>query len=241
MPLLDHFQPPLYPRRAWESFHARFTNSLADQLNEVLPRRYFAEVQIHLGSQVEADVAEFESPEPSDETDAPGGSGAVAIKAWAPPAAPLVMPAVFPDDLEVLVRDERDDARLVAVVELVSPRNKDRPESRLGFAAKSAAYLERGIGLVIIDVVTGRRFNLHNELIQILAIDSAFKMPEDMALYSVAYRPVRRGELDQIDAWPVVLELGEPLPVLPPALRGAGVIPLDPDAAYDDACRRRRF
>jgi Protein of unknown function (DUF4058) len=139
----------------------------------------------------------------------------------------------------VLVRDERDDARLVAVVELVSPRNKD--ESRLGFAAKSAAYLERGIGLVIIDIVTGRRFNLHNELIAILALDSTFKMPEETTLYSVAYHPIRRGELGQIDAWPVVLKLGEPLPVMPLALRGSGVIPLDLDAAYDDACRRSRL
>ena len=61
MPLLDHFHAPLYPRRAWESFHSRWANSIADQLNESLPRRYFAQVQIHLGSQVEADVAEFES------------------------------------------------------------------------------------------------------------------------------------------------------------------------------------
>jgi hypothetical protein len=50
MPLLDHFRPPLYPHRAWESFHSRWANSIADQLNEVLPRRYFAEVQIRLGS-----------------------------------------------------------------------------------------------------------------------------------------------------------------------------------------------
>jgi hypothetical protein len=61
MPLLDHFQPPLYPQRAWESFHSRWANSIADQLNESLPRRYFAEVQIRLGSQVQSDVAEFES------------------------------------------------------------------------------------------------------------------------------------------------------------------------------------
>ena len=31
MPLLDHFHPPLYPRRSWESFHSRWANSIADQ------------------------------------------------------------------------------------------------------------------------------------------------------------------------------------------------------------------
>jgi len=125
MPLLDHFRPPLYPQRAWESFHSRWANSIADQLNEVLPRRYSAEVQIRLGSQVEADVAEFERAEGPEQTLADGNAG----------------PIVFPDDMEVHVRDERDDARLVAVVELVSPGNKDRPESRSAFAANSAAYL----------------------------------------------------------------------------------------------------
>ena len=74
---------------------------------------------------------------------------------------------------------ERDDARLVAAVELVSPRNKDRPESRSAFAAKSAAYLYRGVGLVTLDVVTGRQFNLHNELIDLLRLDSSFALPED--------------------------------------------------------------
>ena len=241
MPLLDHFQPPLFPQRAWESFHSRWANSLADQLNEILPRRYFAEVQIHLGSQVETDVAEFEGRELAEDVGTGGNSASVATQPWAPPAAALVLPAVFPDDLAVLVRDERDDARLVAVVELVSPRNKDRPESGVGFAAKSAAYLQRGIGLVIIDVVTDRRSNLHNELIQILGLDSSYTMGSDARLYSVAYRPVRRGDLDQIDAWPAVLTLGEALPVMPLALRGSIAIPLDLDAAYEDACRRSRL
>jgi Protein of unknown function (DUF4058) len=241
MPLLDHFHVPLDPRRAWESFHSRWANSIADQLNEILPERYFAQVQFHLGSQVEADVAELElltgPAEPANEN----GSGGVMVQAWAPPAAAITIPAVFPDDIEVHVRDELDDARLVAVVELVSPRNKDRPASRLAFAAKTAAYLERGVGLIILDIITGRRFNLHNELIQLLGLDSSFSMPADAILYAVAYRPTRRGENDLIDVWLTVLSLGMTLPVLPLALRGSHPVPLDLNAAYDDACRRSRL
>src|SRR5262249_34072448 len=130
MPLLDHFHPPLFPQRSWESFHSRWANAIADALNGLLPQRFFAEVQIHLGSRVEADVAEFEGAVDPEER---AGDG-VALQTWAPPVATLVMPAEFPDDLEVHVRDERDDARLVGVVELVSPRNKDRPDSRRLFA-----------------------------------------------------------------------------------------------------------
>ena len=59
-----------------------------------------------------------------------------------------------------------DGARLVAVIEIVSPGNKDRAEARRTFAGKCAAYLQRGIGLITIDIVTNRNANLHNELVQ---------------------------------------------------------------------------
>jgi hypothetical protein len=241
MPLLDHFHPPLYPQRAWESFHSRWANSIADALHRVLPRRFFAEVQIHLGSQVEADVAEFERAGEETEESGNGRGGGVAVQPWAPPAAAFALPAVFPDDLEVHVRDQREDARLVAVVELVSPRNKDRAEGRRAFAAKGAAYLQRGLGVIVLDIVTSRQANLHNELIRLLSVGESFAMPVEATLYAVAYRPARRQEANQIEVWPAPLTVGGPLPLLPLALRGYGAIPLDLEATYGDACARSRL
>jgi len=153
----------------------------------------------------------------------------------------MTIPIESPDDMEVQVRDEGDDARLVAVIELVSPGNKDRPENRSAFAAKSAAYLHRGVGLITLDVVTSKQFNLHNELIDVLRFDLRFAMSEDAFMYAVSYRPVKRGEDDLIEVWPVVLKVGANLPILPLALRGAQPVPLDLEAAYDDACRRSRL
>ena len=72
--------------------------------------------------------------------------GGVAVQTWAPPATTLVMPAIFPDELEVHLIDRDDSYRLVAVVELVSPSNKDRPENCHSFSAKCATYLRRGSG-----------------------------------------------------------------------------------------------
>jgi len=153
----------------------------------------------------------------------------------------LTMPAVFPDHIEVHVRDEHFDARVVAVVELVSPGNKDRPENRLAFAAKSAAYLQRGIGLITVDIVTNRHFNLHNELVPLLGLGSTYAMDEEAILYAVAYRPVRRGDANLIEAWTVALTIGAPLPVLPLSLKRFRPVPLDLEAAYEDACRRGRL
>jgi len=241
MPLLDHFHAPLFPARPWESFHSRWANSIADALNRQLPARYTAEVQMHLGSRVEADVAELERARGLEDEPGNGSGKSVAVQSWAPPVATLVLPAVFPDDLEVQVLDQLDDARLVAVVELISPRNKDRAESRRAFAAKCAAYLQRGVGLAILDIVTARQFNLHNELVRLLDLDAAFAMSAATFLYAVAYRPVRRQEMNQVDAWPHELVLEEPLPLLPLALRGGGSVPLDLEASYSDARQRSRL
>ena len=61
MPLLDHFRPPLYPRRHWESLHASWSNNIMARLNErILPEGYYAETQIHIGGRVEVDVAALE-------------------------------------------------------------------------------------------------------------------------------------------------------------------------------------
>jgi Protein of unknown function (DUF4058) len=241
MPLLDHFHPPLYPGRPWESFHSRWANSIADALNRLLPPRYTAEVQMHLGTQVEADVAEWERSSLAVAEAGNGSAGGVAVKSWTAPAATMVLPADFPDDLEVHVLDQLDDARLVAVVELASPRNKDRAESRRAFAIKCAAYLQRGIGLVILDIVTLRQFNLHDELLRVMELDESFGMAPGTFLYAVAYRPVRRQEADQIDVWPHPLTLGGTLPTVPLALRGAEVVPLDLEGTYTDARARSRL
>lgn len=241
MPLLDHFHPPVYPQRSWESFHSRWANAIADALNATLPRRYFAEVQIHLGSQVEADVAEFEGSAAVGEGLENGPPGGVALQTWSPPVATLVLPAVFPDNIEVQVRDARDDARLVGAVELVSPRNKDRPDSRRAFAAKCAAYLQRGIGLMVLDIITGRQGNMHNELVGLMSLGEVSAMSKDVSLYAVAYQPLRRQEVNQIDVWPVALAVGGSLPVLPLALRGFGTVPIDLEATYNEARQRSRL
>jgi Protein of unknown function (DUF4058) len=241
MPLLDHFHPPLFPGRPWESFHSRWANSIADALNRILPRRYTAEVQVSLGTQVEADVAEMERPAGPEDEPADGPSGGIAVQPWAPPVATQTMPAIFPDNLEVQVLDQMDDARLVAVVELVSPRNKDRPAARSAFGNKCAAYLQRGIGLVIVDIVTNRHFNLHNEMIRLMGLPETFAMPAEALLYVVAYQPLHRQEKDEIDYWPVPLAVGNTLPLLPLALRGAGRVPLDLESTYMDARQRSRL
>ena len=62
---------------------------------------------------------------------------------------------------------------------------------------------------MIVDVVTGRLSNLHNENISLMEAAERFFLPRETALYAVAYRPARRGENAEIDLWPATVGVGE--------------------------------
>jgi hypothetical protein len=239
MPLLDHFHAPLSPVRNWESFHAVWSTAIVENLNEtLLPENYFAETQVHLGGRVEVDVASFEEN---------GGlssdrNGGIATKAWAPPAPAMTMPAIFPDEVEIQVFQSSGGATLVAALELISPGNKDRPEARRAFAAKCMSYLQSGVGLIIIDAVTDRLANLHDEIVRLMQQADTFRFPDASPLYAVSYRPSRREQGgDTIDMWPKALQLGKPLPTMPLALANGPVLPLDLEATYMEARRKSRL
>src|ERR1041384_6463572 len=103
MPLLDHFHPPVSERRSWEGFHGLWAAALVEKLNrDILADEYFADMQVHVGSQVEVDIASLEESGEARRENRSGAGLAVA-PAWAPPATNLIIPAVFPDDIEVQV------------------------------------------------------------------------------------------------------------------------------------------
>jgi hypothetical protein len=78
----------------------------------------------------------------------------------------ISLEVAFPrlDSCEVRVYQDRGGAELRAAIELVSPANKDREGSRRTFAAKCAGHLNHGLGLIVVDIVTTRSANLHEEL-----------------------------------------------------------------------------
>jgi hypothetical protein len=161
--------------------------------------------------------------------------------AWAPPATDRVVPIVFPDDIEVQVLSTITAATLVGAIELVSPGNKDRPETRRAFVARCAGYLTRGIGLVIVDIVTNRLANLHNELMAFLGHAEPFLLASAVTTYAAADRPSRKATGDQLEMWPRHLRMGEPLPTLPLALRNAATVPVDLEETYVEARQRSRL
>jgi hypothetical protein len=238
MPLLDHFTEPVSLPRQWESFHTYWAAAIGGALNRTLPERFFAAITIHPGGRVEADIAEFDrGPDPS----ANGSGGGIALETYAPPAATAVLTAAFPDDVHIPVIDRHEDGRLAAVIELISPSNKHDPIARRSFAGKCAAYLAKGVGVVVVDPVLTMRFNLHDELIDLLRHPPEARMPTGSWAYGVAYRPARRDDQNLIDVWAERLTVGTPLPTLPLALLGWATVPLDLEDTYMDVCRLCRL
>jgi hypothetical protein len=144
-------------------------------------------------------------------------------------------------EVEVRIYCKPGGRRLVGVVELVGRSNKDRPGERRAFAAKTAAYLQQGVSEVLIDIVTSKRFNLHNEVVQLLGAPAEAALPAEQAIYAASYRPTLRDEKPQLDLWREPLAVGAPLPTMPLRLTGDLFVPVQFDSTYLETCRRRRL
>jgi hypothetical protein len=242
MPLLDHFRPPLQGRRHWEGFHGGWAAAIVGELNEsLLPPQYFAEFQVTLSTRIEVVVGTLTEDWPTTTQPSDGPVAILEPRTWAPPSPTAVVPIVFPDDIEVRVFSTEAGPTLVAAIKFVSPANKDRDETRRAFVSKCAAYLQRGIGLMVLDIVMTRHANLHAELMTFLGPSAGVVFPKPTLLYATAYRPAHREGRNEMDVWREALALGQPLPTLPLAIRGLGALPIDLEATYMVARKRGRI
>ncbi len=247
MALLDHFHPPLSIRRHWHSFHNAWATYIASELNSKLPEGYFAEQNVQFG--IEIDIAAFEeTPLFGKPPNRNGIAPVLATAGWAAPAPSQTLPfQPTTDTAEIRIFSSEAGPTLVSAIELVSPANKACPEldernwrtHRDTFVSKCETYLRQGVGLVILDIVTNRRANLHNELLtRLIGPDTPHL---NASLYAVAYRPVERNEQPTVEIWPEKLVLGESLPTIPLWLRGSLSLPLELNTTYERTCREQRI
>lgn len=236
MPLHDHFHAPYDRDVPWRSLHTVWPGWIMHRLDEVLPPGYRALPSVSLGASAQVDVATLEDQQRADGN---GSSGDVATAVWAPPQPPLVALTQFPefDRIEVQIVCDDLPSRLVGAVELVSPRNKDRPEARRMFAAKIASLLQDRVGVVVVDVVSQRRTNLHRELAELLGLEAPVTAAVTTDLYAVSYHVRGEGARTRLEMWPAELAIGGLLPVLPLWIGEDLAVPLDLEASYTSACQ----
>lgn len=140
--------------------------------------------------------------------------------------------ATLDPDPAILVERE---GRLIAAVELVSPRNKDRPIARTTYVGRYAGYLMEAVNLLIVDV--HRRpagFSFADQIAMELRIPSQAALLPPMAVsYRVGEPAATGGRLVAI--WRRDLRVGEPLPAMPLPLTPETSVLVDLESTYHRA------
>lgn len=234
--LLDHFSGDLERQRDWHGFHQTWAITLASDLNRRLPDGWFAEPNVQF--QIEIDVGTFDVRDGEQLSLATPGRD-VDATTWSAPEPTMVLEVpAWSDVVAVEVYAPGRPRNLAGAIELVSPSNKDRPESREQFVAKCERYLHLELGLLIVDVVTSRRANLQQALLERFAPDhEALVTP----LFACSYRPRTIGDRLRFEMWQSPLAVGQPLPTLPLYLRDGPLLAVDLQQTYLDACRSLRI
>jgi hypothetical protein len=188
---------------------------------------------------------------PTVAVDAPAEKPDVSVRRWDTPASPPEGPAASPPaegasgdepDVEVAVSAiEASTAlyvekrgRLVAAVELVSPRNKDRPLARTTYLARYVGYLLEGVHLLLVDV-HGRplNFSFADRIAEELRIPRPPCPPPLAVSYRVGEPAAEGGRLLAI--WSRPLTTGTPLPTMKLSLNVKTAVLVDLEQTYTRA------
>ena len=242
MPLRDHFRSPVNDKHHWSELHGGWPMEIVRQLFDLLPPGFQAGPKVYLGSPFEVDISAFEldSREPADERDS--GSGGTATLTALSPTLTIEADLSEQDQYEVLIYDAERGRQLVAAIEIVSPSNKDRPDSREAFVGKVAGLLQKDVCVSIIDLVSIRQANLYVELLEFLGRTDPKLASPPPSQYAVTLRARKHPKRKTLlDAWFYPMTVGDVLPTLPIWLSpDLGILlPLEP--GYQETCRLLRI
>ncbi|MDA1050875.1 MAG: DUF4058 family protein [Planctomycetota bacterium] len=200
--------PYLEQASVWHDFHERFCPTVAEVLTSQVRPDYIVKIDEH--------VFIHELPDQrrgllgrGDVTIASQSDQGTTSSATATIAAPaqVLLPAVDSESLSFLEIRDRDTMRLVTVIELLSPSNKQSGPDREQYVGKRSRLLNSAVHFVEIDLLRGGP-----------------RMPmKDLGECDYYVLVSRYQERPQAGVWPI--QLRDPLPVIP--------IPLQPP--HDDA------
>ena len=219
-------------RRGWDGVHHLWITELLRWVKPRLPTGYRA----YIGSA--PTVAVGAPPEKPD----------VSVRQWpeepsAGSSGPTIpsLPSENPDEeVAVALLDPETSVfvesrgRLVAALELVSPRNKDRPVARAGYLVRYVSYLLEGVHLLLVDV--HRRplgFSFADRIAEELQIRQPSCPPPLAVSYRVGEPAAAGGRILAI--WRRPLIAGGPLPNATLPLTVEAAVSVDLEQTYQRA------
>jgi hypothetical protein len=217
--------PHLEAPSIWPDVHTSLMSIVREQLTPLLAPKYLAELETQLvidrlddDPQVVLPDVGVTSPDVSA-----GAPSAVAVAAPAP--VRVRVPLDNPTRLVSVYIRQRETARLVAVIELLSPVNKRRGKGREEYLEKRRTFLTSPVHLIEIDLLR-----------------SYPRMPFDDPLPQAHYLVMvcKAAERPHSNVWPISVR--QPLPTIPiPLLPPDPPVPLDMGQALRTAYERARY
>jgi hypothetical protein len=222
--------------RGWDSVHPIWMTYLIEWIRPRLPAGYRA----FLGGLPALTVASSV------------GRPDVGVRSWdslKPSQEAERSTAVIEPDQELQVSIRLDPQRaihvdrqgqLVAAIELVSPRNKDRSDAKETYTNRYVGYLRLGVHLLLVDVLPRpRSFSFADSISSCLNTELSALPPP----FAVAYRvgeviPVGDEMGSLLGVWRRSLQVGERLPILPLPLSVHESISIDLEETYQRAAEQ---
>jgi hypothetical protein len=202
----------------YHNFHYRWIAAIMDRLNAgLLPPGFFAMAEQIIG-QPETDVVTLQTPSQSK---SPSGSPGTLVASSSPPKTRFVFP-LSPDHERYAQKARRiaihhELGNVVAVIEIVSPGNKDRRHSLRAFVDKAADLFWQRVNLLIIDPFPPGPHDPQgiNKAICDELAEELFELPRDQPITLAAYQvePVKTVFAESI-------AVGDRLPNMPLFLEG---------------------
>ncbi|QDV35100.1 DUF4058 family protein [Tautonia plasticadhaerens] len=137
----------------FHAFHTAWIGRLMEALNGILPAGYYAMAEQHAGAMI-ADILTLH--EPGERPDEMPDRGPVAVAVAPPRIRHRLLPspmATYRQQRKTVAVRHASGHRLVALIEIASPSNKDRPKSVEEFAGKVVSALEAGIHVLLVDLL----------------------------------------------------------------------------------------
>ena len=225
-------------KEEWPGVHDGWAYEIVRFLKPRLPEPYRARLgaaprMIRLGTgDPDAQVERISEPSAlqAEDSEALAGAESDGAVATLEPDAEVAVP-VLQTDTAVYVSHR---GRLIAAIELVSPRNKDRPSKREATFARYSGYLEDGVHLVLIDAHPSSD---RETLADRFSDEFQLGRPRLPAPYAAVYRVGEEADPGRyLAVWQFPLSVGGTLPVVPVPLTVHRSVMLDLEATYAAAC-----
>lgn len=209
----------------WHNFHCRWISAITDALNAgVMPAGFFAMAE----QKVEGPESDVVTLSTRDDGEPFSGGGTATL---AKPKTSVIQTA---DSIRYARKTNRVAIHhglgtVVALVELVSPGNKDTKRSLKAFARKTAAFIRNGVHVLVVDLFPPGKHDpngVHPAIWENITT-ADFTLPGDKPLTLVGYQA---GECPTAYVEPVAL--GAELPDMPLFLTEEYHVPVPLEATY---------